>query len=131
MTWFDIDGQLYDEGGVSEKSLVAAGAVGWNTEQEAEAHSQPTNPALSLVTMDLSAFHQGNQDVNAAGSLVSDATAIPGFIQRLQEGSLWVRVAEIGLGAILLIVVASAVLKPATSAVKNSPAPKLARLVAK
>jgi hypothetical protein len=131
VTWFNIDGQLYDEGGVSEKSLVAAGAVGWNTEQEAEAHSQPTNPALSLVTLDLSAFHQGSQDINAVGSLTSDATAIPGFIQRLQESSTWVRVAEIGLGAILLVVVASAMLKPATSAVKNSPAPKLASLVAK
>src|ERR1700749_3387130 len=41
---------------------------------------------------------------SGAGAVESAATAVPDFLSRLTSASLWLRVAEVGLGILLIIV---------------------------
>lgn len=64
----------------------------------------PITIAKNLTTGGVGITQPGPTNAQAVGAVEKTATAVPDFISRLTAGNLWLRIAEVALGAMLVIV---------------------------
>lgn len=123
MTWFAFkglnDNKAVDLAGIQEKDAVGIGFHGYATEAQAEATPNAVNAVTRYIADTYIADYNaaikekaqpGGVNASNPGAQAVQAAAgdlglpnIGQFFSALTEGNTWLRVAEFGIGAILII----------------------------
>lgn len=123
MTWFDISWKgsdyILNVTGAQEKTLTLLGIHGYATEAEAKANVQSMNAlqaaagganilagVVALPGIDQpGAIAQGaGTTAAAAKSTLTGINTVGAFLAKLGQASLWLRIAEVALGLVLVAV---------------------------
>lgn len=148
MTWYAFKGYPpINIAGAQEKLATSIGFHGYATQAQASANPNSVSPLQKLYINVLEADYQQaksvgqepggpnanlanpGSDVNAAGEEAGNVTginAIGAFFNKAQQRNAWLRVAEFGIGGMLLYVGAKA-LFPGTIQTVTAPAKKAAK----
>lgn len=116
LTWYDIRWQgsnyVFQVGGAQEKTLTLLGIHGYATEAQAKAHVQTMNALQAAAgganilagTTAGPAIVQPGNIAQGAGAAAAAGETVGGFLARLESAALWLRVAEVALGLVLVAV---------------------------
>lgn len=123
MTWFSFQGGYgtIDFTGANEKAAVTLGFHGYATEAEAKAHPNSVDflqaPELTLlIDNQAGALPTGPPGSGAippasAAAATSGITGVTDFVSRLGNPNLWIRVAEVVVGVVLIAIGLNSMLK--------------------